>query len=51
MSVQLIAEECGYINTAHFMRRFKKRNNMSEGEYRKAEKMSTTLRISAVLEL
>ena len=38
MSVQQIAEECGYMNCAHFMRQFKERENMSAGQYRKAEK-------------
>ncbi|MBQ2824274.1 MAG: helix-turn-helix transcriptional regulator [Oscillospiraceae bacterium] len=38
MSVQQIAEECGYTNCAHFMRQFKERENMSAGQYRKAEK-------------
>ena len=38
MSVQRIAEECGYTNAAHFMRQFRERENMSAGRYRKAEK-------------
>ena len=38
MSVQQVAEECGYTNCAHFMRQFKERENMSAGQYRKAEK-------------
>ncbi len=36
LSVQRIAEECGYTNAAHFMRQFKERENMSAGQYRKA---------------
>lgn len=35
MSVQRIAEECGYTNAAHFMRQFKEREKMSAGQYRK----------------
>ena len=38
MSVQQVAEECGYTNCAHFMRQFKERENMSARQYRKAEK-------------
>ncbi|MBQ5320017.1 MAG: substrate-binding domain-containing protein [Oscillospiraceae bacterium] len=38
MTVQQVAEECGYTNCAHFMRQFKERENMSAGQYRKAEK-------------
>ncbi len=38
MPVQQVAEECGYTNCAHFMRQFKERENMSAGQYRKAEK-------------
>ncbi len=38
MSVQRIAEECGYTNAAHFMRQFREREGMSAGQYRKAEK-------------
>jgi len=38
MSVQRIAEECGYTNAAHFMRQFKERQKMSAGQYRKAAK-------------
>ena len=38
MSVQRIAEECGYTNAAHFMRQFRMRENMSTGQYRKANK-------------
>lgn len=38
MSVQRIAEECGYTNCAHFMRQFREREGMSAGQYRKAEK-------------
>ncbi len=37
MSVQRIAEECGYTNSAHFMRQFRERENMSAGQYRKAD--------------
>lgn len=37
MSVQRIAEECGYTNAAHFMRQFKERKGISAGQYRKAE--------------
>ena len=37
MSVQRIAEECGYVNSAHFMRQFREREKMSAGQYRKAE--------------
>lgn len=37
MPVQRIAEECGYTNSAHFMRQFKERENMSAGQYRKAD--------------
>ncbi|MBP1544878.1 MAG: helix-turn-helix transcriptional regulator [Oscillospiraceae bacterium] len=36
MSVQRIAEECGYTNAAHFMRQFKEREKISAGQYRKA---------------
>ncbi|MBQ8171468.1 MAG: substrate-binding domain-containing protein [Oscillospiraceae bacterium] len=36
ISVQRIAEECGYTNAAHFMRQFKDREKMSAGQYRKA---------------
>lgn len=36
--VQQVAEQCGYTNCAHFMRQFKERENMSAGQYRKAEK-------------
>ncbi len=35
MPVQRIAEECGYTNSAHFMRQFKEREGMSAGQYRK----------------
>ena len=35
MSVQRIAEECGYASAAHFMRQFKEREKMSAGKYRK----------------
>ena len=38
MPVQQVAEECGYTNCAHFMRQFRERENMSAGQYRKAEK-------------
>lgn len=38
MSVQRIAEECGYTNSAHFMRQFKDRERKSAGQYRKEEK-------------
>lgn len=38
MSVQRIAEECGYTNSAHFMRQFKEREGKSAGQYRKEEK-------------
>jgi len=38
MTVQRIAEECGYTNAAHFMRQFKEREKISAGKYRKAEK-------------
>ena len=38
LPVQQIAEECGYTNSAHFMRQFRERENMSAGKYRKAEK-------------
>ncbi len=38
MPIQQIAEECGYTNCAHFMRQFKERENISAGQYRKAEK-------------
>lgn len=38
MSVQQVAEECGYTNSAHFMRQFKERENMSAGQYRRAGK-------------
>ncbi len=37
MPVQRIAEECGYTNSAHFMRQFREREGMSAGKYRKAE--------------
>lgn len=37
LTVQRIAEECGYTNAAHFMRQFKEREKMSAGQYRKAE--------------
>ena len=37
MPVQRIAEECGYTNSAHFMRQFRERENMSAGQYRKSE--------------
>ncbi len=39
MPVQRIAEECGYTNSAHFMRQFRERENMSAGQYRKTEKI------------
>lgn len=35
MSVQRIAEECGYMSNAHFMRQFKNREKMSAGQYRR----------------
>ena len=38
MSVQQVAEECGYTSCAHFMRQFKEREKMSAGQYRKAER-------------
>ncbi len=38
MSIQQIAEECGYTNSAHFMRQFREREKVSAGQYRKAEK-------------
>lgn len=38
MTIQQVAEECGYTNCAHFMRQFKERENISAGQYRKAEK-------------
>ena len=37
LSVQRIAEECGYTNSAHFMRQFRERENMSAGQYRKTD--------------
>ncbi len=37
MSVQRIAEECGYISPAHFMRQFRVRENMSACQYRKTD--------------
>lgn len=36
LTVSQIAEECGYTNSAHFMRQFKERENISAGQYRKA---------------
>ncbi len=38
MPIQQVAEECGYTNCAHFMRQFRERENISAGQYRKAEK-------------
>lgn len=35
MSVQRVAEECGYTSAAHFMRQFKDREKVSAGKYRK----------------
>lgn len=35
MTVSQIAEECGYTNSAHFMRQFKERENISAGQFRK----------------
>ena len=37
LSVQRIAEECGYTNSAHFMRQFKERESMSAGQYRRRD--------------
>lgn len=36
MSIQRIAEECGYTSPAHFMRQFRERENMSAGQYRRS---------------
>ena len=38
MSVQQIAEECGYTSCAHFMRQFKEHEKMSALQYRRADK-------------
>ncbi len=35
ITIQQIAEECGYADAAHFMRQFKERVGMSAGSYRK----------------
>lgn len=37
MTVQQIAEECGYTNPSHFMRQFRERESMSALQYRKSD--------------
>lgn len=37
LSVTEIAERCGYHNTSHFIRQFKKKNGVSPNEYRKTK--------------
>lgn len=36
MTIQQIAGQCGYTNSAHFMRQFKQRTGISPGQFRKA---------------